>query len=136
MIKTGSEIRICAVLTGFLLLSACGETAAPESEVTETVLGDIDVLEGSTSDEMITVDEFDNAENTAPAPAATDAPAADDAQQDAPATDAQSSEGDTVIRPRTGPNTGPNTGQGTRPRATPRTGPAAPTGPDNADTGV
>lgn len=120
MITTGSKVQICAGLTGLLLLSACGESATTESEVTETVLGDIDVLEGSTSDEMITVDEFDNPENPLASPEATGAPDGDDAPQVAPAADAATSEGDTVIRPRTA-----------RPA-----GPAAPTGPDNADTGV
>lgn len=125
MIKTGSKLHICMGLTGFVLLSACGESAAPESEVTETVLGDIDVLEGSTSDEMITVDEFDNAQNPVANPEAAAAPNdGDDAPQDAPAAEAEASEGDTVIRPRT------------TPRTAPPAVPAAPTGPDNADTGV
>lgn len=126
MIKMGSKVQIFMGLTGFLLLSGCGDSAESESEVTETVLGDIDVLEGSTSDEMITVDEFDNPENPAANPDAAGAPAGDDAPtgdaqtEDTLTEDAESSEGDTVIRPRTAP----------------RSGPAAPTGPDNADTGV
>jgi hypothetical protein len=125
MIKTGSKLHICMGLTGFVLLSACGESAAPESEVTETVLGDIDVLEGSTSDEMITVDEFDNAQNPVASPEAASAPNnGDDAPQDAPNAEAEASEGDTVIRPRTAPP------------AAPPAVPAAPTGPDDADTGV
>lgn len=55
-----------------LALAACGDNAEGEGEATESELGDIDVLEGSVSDDMITLDRFGenplarqtNAENT------------------------------------------------------------------------
>lgn len=128
MLKMGSKIAFCTMLSGLLLLSACGESAAPESNATETVLGDIDVLEGSASDEMITVDEFDNVPNPAPNADGATGPnkPADAATEDAPAADAPAANkganaGDTVIRPRIAP---------------PAPGPVTPDIPDDADTGV
>ncbi|MEM1132229.1 MAG: hypothetical protein AAGH53_04775 [Pseudomonadota bacterium] len=41
-----------------LALAACGGNAKGEGEATESELGDIDVLEGSVSDDMITLDRF------------------------------------------------------------------------------
>ncbi|MEO1046211.1 MAG: hypothetical protein AAFX04_12290 [Pseudomonadota bacterium] len=48
-----------------LALAACGGQTEGEGEATESELGDIDVLEGSISDDMITLDRF--GENPPPA---------------------------------------------------------------------
>ncbi|WOE75132.1 hypothetical protein [Alterisphingorhabdus coralli] len=87
-----------ALLTALLLplaLTACGGNTEGEGEATESELGDIDVLEGSVSDDMITLDRFgenplaedaqetDEDENgSSPAPAASNENATSESDSD------------------------------------------------------
>jgi len=59
------HISIIAIFA--LSVAGCGGNPGAQDEVSETVLGDIDVLDGSVSDDMINVDEFDD-ENPASTP--------------------------------------------------------------------
>ena len=119
MIDIAAKCKILSAALAILALSACGDGAAPEGEVSETVLGDIDVLEGSASDAMITVDEFDSGDNPAPAQSEADNAKAAPATEDdaAPNAENDSDAGATTIRPR-------------------NSAPAADSGDDTADTGV
>lgn len=53
-----SKSSLFAAIALSLSLAACDDKAEGEGEATESELGDIDVLEGSVSDEMITLDRF------------------------------------------------------------------------------
>lgn len=120
MTQTIKTTYLAAPLIALLMLTACNENETQQSETTETVLGDIDVLEGSTSDEMITVDEFDEAQNPNPADPGSDgaAPPQSSTPEVAPPA---ANEGDEVVRPRAAP---------------PPPRPVAPQAPNDADTGV